>query len=166
MEKELKELLEKSSKAIDKLQDKVEEFTEEFAGDASALWDDMKKNFSTANDKLKTASKEIEEESEEAKLQAHLGTMEARDKLNSIKESVEEFTHKVSTKAQTELDTAALRAHLAKMEAEDYWEKNGENLTKEFHESKDKVTKLAVEAASEIKEFFEKLTDTLSSKKA
>ncbi|MCH9813012.1 MAG: hypothetical protein K0U47_03610 [Epsilonproteobacteria bacterium] len=164
MDKEFKALLETSSKAIEKLQDKVEEFTEEFSGDASALWDDMKTNFSTANEKLKTAAKDLDQKSDEANLQAHLGTMEAHARLENIKDTISDFTEKVSAKAHTELDTAALRAHLAKMEAEDFWDKKGQTITDDFNESKDKVQKLAMDAASEIKDYFEKLTETLSKK--
>jgi histone H3/H4 len=164
MNKELKEILEKSSHAIDKLQEKVEEFTDELVGDTADLWQDLKKNFAATKEKLKDASKNLDQKSEEANLQAHLGAMEAHDKLENIKGSVDEFTQKVSSKAQTELDTAALRAHLAKMEAEDFWEKKGKEISREFNESKDKVQKLAVEAASEVKDYFEKLTETLSKK--
>ena len=164
MNKELKDMLEKSSKALEKLQDTVEDLTEDLADDASDLWTDMKKNFSGVNEKLKTATKDLDKKSEEANLQAHLGAMEAHDKISNIKESVEEFTNNVSSKAETTMDTAALRAHLAKMEAEDFWEKKGNTLTNEFNESREKVQKLTVDAVEEIKDYFEKLTETLSKK--
>ena len=124
----------------------------------------MKDNFSGVNEKLKTATKDLDQKSEEANLQAHLGAMEAHDKMNHIKESVEEFTQKVSSKAETTIDTAALRAHLAKMEAEDFWERKGKTLTSEFNESREKVQNLTIEAVGEIKDYFEKLTETLSKK--
>ena len=53
MNKELQEILEKSSVAIDKLQESVEGLTHELSGDAKELWKDMKKNFSGVNEKLK-----------------------------------------------------------------------------------------------------------------
>lgn len=164
MNKELKEMLEKSSIALEKLQDKVEDFTEDFADDATELWADMKKNFSGVNEKLKTATKDLDKKSDEANLQAHLGAMEAHDKINNIKESVDEFAKQVSSSAETKLDTAALRAHLAKMEAEDFWDKKGKTITDDFSESREKVQKLTVDAVGEIKDYFEKLTETLTKK--
>lgn len=164
MNKEFKEMLEKSSKAIEKLQDTVEDLTEGLADDASDLWKDMKKNFAGVNEKLKTATKDLDKKSDEANLQAHLGAMEAHDKINNIKDSIEEFTEKISSSAETKLDTAALRAHLAKMEAEDFWEKKGKTISSDFNESSEKVQKLAVDAVEEIKDYFEKLTTTLSKK--
>jgi hypothetical protein len=138
--------------------------SEELADDATELWKDMKKNFSSVNEKLQDASKNLDQKNDEANLKAHLGAMEAHDKLSNIKHSVEEFAHKVSTKASTELDIASLRTHLAKMEAEDFWEKKGKTITHDFTQSKEKVQKLTLEAASEIKEYVEKLTDTFSKK--
>lgn len=164
MNKEYKKILEQSSDAIEKLQEKVEGLAGDLSDEASVLWQDMKKNFSGVSGKLKNASKYLDKKSDEANLQAHLGAMEAHDTIDQIKESIEEFTTKVSSKAQTELDIAALRTHLAKKEAEDFWEKKGKKITKEFGESSDKVQELAVEAASEIKNFFEKLTDSFSKK--
>ena len=164
MNKELKEVLEKSSKAIEKLQDKVEDFSEDFAEDASELWTDIKKSFANTNEKLKSAVKDLDQKDDEANLQAHLSTMEAHDRISNIKDTLEEFSQKVSAKASTELDMATLKAHLAKMEAEDFWDKKGPQITKDFNESKDKVQKLAIDAAGEIKEYFEKLTDIVSKK--
>jgi histone H3/H4 len=164
MNKELKELLEKSSKALEKLQDKVEDVTGDLAEDTTELWHDIKKNFSGVNEKLKTATKDLDQKNDEANLQAHLGAMEAHDKLHNIKESVEEFTKKVSSKAEEKMDIASLRAHLAKMEAEDFWERKGKTLKSEFQESSEKVQKLTVEAVGEIKDYFEKLTETLTKK--
>jgi len=162
MENEFKRVLEKTSEAIEKLEDRIEDFTEDFTEDSVGLWDDLKKHFSVVNQKIKQASKDIEQKSDEAQLQAHLGTMEAHDKLDGIKDTIEEFTQKVSAKAQTDLDTVSLRAHLAKMEADDFWEDKGNKITQDFNNSSDKVKKLTLEAASEIKNYFEKLADTIS----
>lgn len=164
MENEFKKTLDNTSEAIEKLEDKIEDYSQSFAEDASELWVDLKKNLLGLKAKLKTASTDLEQEGDKAQLQAHLGTMEAHDRFAGVKETIEEFTEKVSAKAQTELDTVKLRAYLAKMEAKDFWEDNGETLTQEFSESSDKVKNLTLEAASEIKDYFIKLTSTLSKK--
>ncbi len=162
MDKVFKEILDKSSQAIKALEAKVEEHSSELAEDATELWGDIKKNFSGVDEKLKSASKNLEQQTDEANLQAHLGAMEAHDKVDGIKDTIDEFANKISAKAQTELDTAALRAHLAKKEAEDFWERKGKQITKDFDDSGDKVKKLALEATSEIKDYFEKLAKVFS----
>ncbi len=149
---EFKEIVEKSKKALDELEEKVEDISEDLAEDAKELWADIKKKFSGVSEKLKEGAKDENDE-----LKANLDVIEARQKLHEIKESAEEFTKKVASKAEEELDIAALRAHLAKMEAEDIWEEKKKELSYEFQESKHKVEKMAKEAAQEIEEYFTSL---------
>jgi len=166
MEKDFKEAVEKSTKAIRELEDKIEDIAEDLSESASQLWGDFKKNFADMSSKLDGASENISKAGEETTLQAHLGAMEARDKMEEIKKSVEEFATKVSKDAQSTLDTATLQAHLAKMEAEDFWEKKGKSITEDFNVSKENVEKLSVEAINEIGSFFEKLAIQFSDKKS
>ncbi len=156
MEKEFKEIIEQSKKSLEKAEKKIEELSEDFTEEAGEFWVDLKKHFSGVNDKLKDAYKEFDDKSE---LKAHLSMMEARNKLEQVKESAEEFTQKVSTKAQVELDVAALKAHLAKMESEDLWEETQKELSLKYQESKAEVEKLAKKAGKEINEIFLKLTE-------
>lgn len=158
MEKEFRELLNKASDAIGKFEHKVEDITDDLTDDAALLWNDMRTNLDNIKEKLKQAEKSVEDTADEALLQAHLGAIEASDRLKEMSQSLEEFSHKVATKAQSELDTVALRAHLAKMEAEDFWEERGEQLITDFKQSADKVKKLSMEAATEIKSFLDKVT--------
>jgi hypothetical protein len=166
MEKDFKEAVEKSTKAIKELEGKIEDIAEDLSENASQLWSDFKKNFADMSSKLDGASENISKAGEETSLQAHLGAMEARDKMEDIKKGVEEFATKISKDAQTTLDTATLQAHLGKMEAEDFWEKKGKSITEEFNLSKESVEKSAVEAINEIGNFFEKLSTHFSEKKS
>jgi ElaB/YqjD/DUF883 family membrane-anchored ribosome-binding protein len=163
MDKELKAKLEQAEEAIDKLEDKVEDkienMAEEFAEDAVELWTDIKKNFSGVKQKLKTAVIKLDQKGDEAQLQAHLSAMEAHDRLQGFKDTVEEFTRKVAATAQTELDTVKLRAHLAEMEAEDFWENKGKDIAEDFSESSEKVKDLTLEVANEVKDYFENLVE-------
>jgi ribosomal protein S17E len=90
--------------------------------------------------------------------------MEANDKMQEIKESLEEFADKVSKNAQAGLDTVAVKANLAKKEAEALWEEKAPEIQKEFEESKEKVSKMAVEAVDEITSFFNKIVENFSEK--
>lgn len=164
MKNEFQKVLKETSEIIDQLEDKIEGFTDDFTEDAGELWTDVKKNLTAVSEKLKTAAKDVENKGDEAQLQAHLGTMEAHDRFSGIKDTVDKFTQEVSAKAKTGLDTVELRAHLAKMEAKDFWQDNGETITQEFTESSDKVKKLTLDAASEIKEYFEKMATLLNKK--
>ena len=159
MEKAFKKRLEEAGDAIDKLEDRIEDLAEDFAEDAVDLWADLKKNFAGVKGKLNTALTDLDQMGDESQLQAHLGAMEARDRMQGVRDVVEEFTHKIAKKAQGELDTVKLRAHLTEMEAEDFWEKNGPKITEEFNESSDKAKQLAFEATSEVKDYFENLVE-------
>ncbi len=156
MEKEFKEIIEESKKSIKEAEKKIEDLSENFTEEAGEFWTDLKKHFTGVNDKLKDAYDDFEEKAE---LKGHLGMMEARDKLEQVKESAHEFTQKVSSKAQVELDIAALKAHLAKMESEDIWEEKQKEFSVLYDDSKMEAEKLAKKAGKEINEIFLKLTD-------
>ncbi len=91
--------------------------------------------------------------------EAHLGAMEALDRIQTARDTVEAFTHEVAAKTQGELDTVKLRAHLAEMEAEDFWENKGKEIADDFNRSSEKAKELSYEAALEVKDYFEKLVE-------
>jgi hypothetical protein len=164
MEKEYKEAVDKSTKAMKELENKIEDMASELSESATELWGDFKKNLAEMSSKLDGASENISKAGDETSLQAHLGAMEARDKMEGMKGSMEEFADKVTKDAQAGLDTATLQAHLAKMEAEDFWEKKGKGISEDFNSSKESVEKLAIEAMDEISDFFGKLVSSFDGK--
>ena len=165
MEKDFKKAIEKSTKAMGELEAKVEDIAGELSESATELWNDFKKNFADMSSKLHTASEDFSKAGDDTTLQAHLGAMEARDKMESMKDDVSDFTVKVAKSAETVFDTATLRAHLGKMEAEDFWESKGKGISEEFKASKESVEKLAVEAIDEITSFFGKLVSDFNEHK-
>ena len=165
MEKDFKESIEKSKEAMKGLEKKVEEVAGDLSENAAELWKNLQKNLDQINSKLEGSYKDWEKEGDEAKLQANLGAMEANDKMKEIKETLEEFADKVSKNAQAGFDTVAVKASLAKKEAEALWEEKGPGIKKDFAESKEKVSKIAVDAVDEITSFFNKLADNFSDKK-
>lgn len=166
MEKDYKKAIDKSTEAMNELELKVEDLAKDFSETASDLWGSFKTNFADISTQLKEASENFSKVGEETTLQAHLGAMEAREKMESMKDDIEDFTQKVSNDAKVKFDEAALQAHLGKMEAEDFWEKKGPAITEEFKASSDNVQNLAVEAIDEISSFFTKLaTEFKESKK-
>ncbi|HHS93108.1 MAG TPA: hypothetical protein ENK82_07150 [Campylobacterales bacterium] len=158
MQKNYKASIDKSTQAVNELESKVEEVASDFSKTATDLWGSFKKNFSDMSTKLQEASENFYKAGDETTLQAHLGAMEAREKMERMKEDIEAFTQKVAKDAKVGIDEAALQAHLGTMEAEDFWEKKGPQITKDFKQSAENVEKLAVEAIDEISAFFTKLS--------
>jgi len=156
MEKELKILIEQSKEALAKAEDKIETLSKEFPDEAVAFWEDMKKHFSSIQDKLSETYTELEGNAE---LKANLGMMEAREKLSTIQDTLDTFLHQASKKTSTEFDIAALKAHLAKKESEDLWEEKQKELSALYKKSRVEVEKLANKAGKEFNEIFLKLTD-------
>ena len=156
MKKELKKIIEESKKSLEKAEEKIEDLSEDLTDDAKAFWGDLKKRFAKVNEKLKDAYREFDDESE---LQANLSMMEARDRLEKVKHSAENFALKASKKTKEDLDIAALKAHLAKMEAEETWEETRKALSHKYARSKVEVEKLAKKAGKEINDIFLKLTE-------
>lgn len=155
-EKELNEFIKSSKESLEKMEKNVDSFRESMSSDISTLWGTLKEEFSQINGKLSNASEKLQDE---AKLQGKLGVMEARDHLENIKETSEEFIQKVTNNASQEIDSAKLQAHLAKMDAEDLWKEKESDLTKLYSESKEEFEKLAKNAGKEINDILVKLTD-------
>jgi len=156
MKKEFKELITESKKSLEKVEDKIESLSENFSEEVSEFWSDLKRHLSGVEGKLKEAYAHVEEEAE---LKGHLGIMEARDRLEELREITHEFTYKVSNNAQEELDIAALKIHLAKMEGEDLWDEKQQEFTHMYKESKVEADKLAKKSLKEINHVFLKLTE-------
>ncbi len=150
MEKDFQELLKSSKKVIGEVEKKVEDVTENFSDEVSELWGDIKKSFAKISDEL------LEDDHKE---KAQEKVLEAKEKLNLVKESVTEFASKIKEDSQADLDIAALRAHLAKMEAEDFLEESRKKVSREIQESTHSLEKLAMDAGEEIKEFFSSLSE-------
>jgi len=156
MEKEFKKIIDESKKSLEDAQDKIEDLSEDFTDEAKEFWSDLKKNFAVVNDKLKVAYTDFEEKAE---LKGHLGMLEAREKIEEVKESAEKFAFQVSKKTQEELDIAALKASLAKMESEDLMEEKSKEVSHLYATSKIEAEKLTKKAAKEINDIFLKLTE-------
>ncbi len=158
MKKEIQELSKKSKEAVEKVEEKFDNLTDSLADDAKELWADLKKSFEGVKQKLS----DVDIDEQKDKLKANLDLLEARQKLENVKQSAEEFTKKLTSKTEEELDIAALRAHLAKMEAEDLWEEKRKQLSYEFQEKEHQLQKMAKEAGEEIKDYFDKLANLFS----
>lgn len=156
MEKEFKEIIEESKKSFKKIEENIEDRSQNFTDDINEFWVDLKKHLSSVEGKLKDAYNHFEDEAE---LKGHLGVMEARDRMEKLQEVTHEFTSKISTNVQEELDVVALKAHLAKMDSEDLWSQKQKELLDIYGDSKAEAEKVARQAAKELNNIVIKLTE-------
>ncbi|MDD2450297.1 MAG: hypothetical protein PHU67_00095 [Sulfurovum sp.] len=156
MEKELNEYIKKSKESLEKVEKNVESFRKSMGDDMSEFWGKLKGEFGQINKTLSGAREKLQHE---AKLQGKLGVMEAKEHLEKIKGTSEEFIKKVTDNTAQELDIAKLHAHLAKMEAADQWKEKESQMTSLYQDSKEEFEKLAKKAGKEINEILLKLTD-------
>lgn len=158
MKKEFNELIEAARESVEKAEEKIEALSKDFTEEANEFWSELKQHFSKIKDKLEDAYHEF---SDEAELQGHLSIMEARDRLEVIRDSAENFMFQISKKTEKELEISELKAHLAKMEAEDKWEETKKELSHQYAVSKADVGLLAKKAGKEINDIFLKLTEII-----
>ena len=156
MKKELKEIIAKSKKSLKKVEERIEDISEDFTDEVDEFWTDLKKQLSKVEEKLDDAYDDFEDQ---IKLKSHQGMMEAKERIKNLEDVVHEFTTKVSSNAQEELDIVKLRAHLLKMEGDDLWEEKQKELTSLYENSKDEAEKLMIKAAKEFNQIVLKLTE-------
>ncbi|HEO97944.1 MAG: hypothetical protein JW682_06790 [Campylobacterales bacterium] len=156
MEKELNEYIKKSKESLEKVEKNVESLRESMGHEMSEFWEKLKGEFGQINKTLSGASEKLQSD---AKLQGKLGVMKAREHLEKIKDTSEEFIKKVTDKTAQELDIAKLHAHLAKMDAADQWKGKESQMTSLYQDSKEEFEKLAKKAGEEINEILLKLSD-------
>jgi len=155
--KELKELLEKSKEVINEVEEKIEEIAKDLPKEVDEFWNELKSSISKIKDEL--VDDDIKEE-------AKMKILQAKEKVENLKEIANEFVKKIKTEHINELDLTALKEHLAKINAKEFLEESKKKILKEIQESTQSLENLAKKATLEIKEFFEKLNLDLKDKKS
>lgn len=158
MEKEFKDIITESKKSLKKIENSVEEFSEDFTDEVKEFWIDLKKNLSNVEEKLDDAYNEF---GDQVKLKAHLGILEARDKMEKLEDITHEFTSKIVSNTQEELDIVKLKAHLLKMESDDLLEEKQKELSSVYERSKEEAEEMSIKAAKEFNQIVLKLTDII-----
>jgi len=152
MDDKLKSAVKKSLSEIEQLQDKLEDWVDDLPDDTDEIRSAMKSVMSKINGKLSESIGHGGKLSDEAELQAHLGLMEARDKLDSSKELIDNYLESATEKSKTLMEQAEVKSKLAQMEAEDFWEERGPKLKEEFKQSSETMLDLATTTAAEIQQ--------------
>ncbi len=158
MEEQIKAAIRSSMKEIEDVQRKfdamVDATAEQWPEQTAAVRERTRDTLSKIRTKLDESMRQAGEEAQEAQLQAHLGLMEAQDRLEASRKLVDGYLEQWKDRSKTTMDEAQVKAHLATMEAQDFWERRGQHLAAEFRQSGKSMQSLAAMAASELQEQF------------
>ena len=162
MDKEFKEIAQKSQKALNEATEKMEGLLKDFSKDSLSFWEEIKGKMVDAEVLLKDSASKAETKSDEAVVEAELGMMEAKDKMTKVEKSLSAFMQEHKRSSKQDMDIAKLRAHLAKMDAEDAWEETSKKIRHELAEKKAETKLLAKEASQEVAQLSEKIKNLFS----
>ncbi len=146
------------------MQEQLSELVEELPADMQHVRNSIETSLANIAKKLEHSLENSESLTDEAQLKAHLGAMEAKEKMESSRKVFDEYLQRATEQGKTIMGELELKAHLAKMEAEDFWEKRGPELTEEFANSREAVAKLAGSAMDEMQSQFKKWNSIFNSK--
>ena len=154
MNSKIKEAIDKSLKELESVQQKVDEFIDDIPDDTHEIKAVAKKTLAQVNQLLNKAMSQAGESADEAQLQAHLGVMEAQEKLKASKEVVDDYMARSGDESKKLLDEIQLKQHLAMMEARDFWEQRGSKMADEFKESAASLQSVAEKAVDDLQNVF------------
>lgn len=155
MEKKIRDAVDRSLEELKSIQDKMEGFIDDLPDDGQEIKKTTKKALGQINELLSTAMRKGADQADEAQLQAHLGLMEAQEKLEASRAVVDDYVARATEESKQFLDEAELKRHLAIMEAQDFWEKRGANLAEEFRASAATMQSFAEKAMGDMQKAFE-----------
>ncbi len=165
MDTRIRDAIDESIKELKNMQDKVEGFIDDLPDDTQ----EIKRATKSALDHLGAVLTKVVDQAgntaEEAQLQAHLGVMEAKDKLDASRVVLDDVLARSAEESKKILDEVELKQHLAKMEAQDFWDERGSKLAEEFQASAADMQDLAEKAASELSSAFTQWNEQFKSRK-
>ncbi|MEL6184408.1 MAG: hypothetical protein AAFU79_07280 [Myxococcota bacterium] len=157
MEDSAKKYLEDIQTGLKSLGDGLEAKAKEFESDSEGAL----KNLNEAIGKISSRiGGVLQQNLDEAELQAHLGAMEARQDWDELKAQVQKATDELQASAQGKLDAAELQAHLGYMDAVDRFTEKRQEWEKEYEE---KVKPQFESAMATMKDEIEGFLKSLSS---
>lgn len=150
MENNIRDAINRSLKELKDVQDKVEQYIDDLPDDTDEIKKTTKGVLAQLNKVLNKAVDQAGDKAEEAQLQAHLGIMEAKEKLESSRIVLDDVLGKSAGASEKFLDEAELKKHLAMMEAKDFWDERGSKFAEEFKSSASSLQEAATKAASDL----------------
>ena len=165
MEKKIRDAVDRSLNELKSIQDKVDDFIDDLPDDGQEIKQSTKKALGQINELLSNSMRKAADHADEAQLQAHLGLMEAQEKLEASRAVVDDYVARATDESKKMLDEAELKRHLAVMEAQDFWEKRGAHLAEEFKTSAETMQSLAERAMQDMQSAFERWNNQFKSDK-
>lgn len=158
MDEQVKSAIRASMQEVERMQKKFDEMvdgaTEGLPEQTAAVRERTRDTLVKIRAKLDDAMQGATEDAQEAQVQAHLGLMEAQDRLEASRKVIDGYLDQWRDRSKTMMDEAQLKAHLATMEAQDFWERRGQHLAEEFRQSSKSMQSLATMALGELHEQF------------
>lgn len=154
VEDKIKAAIKDSMKEIEKVQKQFDELVDDLPEHAKTVKNLTQETLKKIRARLDESMKEAQDDASEAQVQAHLGLMEAQDRLEASRKVIDEHLSQWQDKSRTAMDEMQLKAHLATMEAQDFWERRGQHLAEEFRQSQKSMQSLAAMAVKELQEQF------------
>ncbi|MFT4730903.1 MAG: ElaB/YqjD/DUF883 family membrane-anchored ribosome-binding protein [Granulosicoccus sp.] len=165
MENSIRDAISRSLKELKNVQDRVEEFIDDLPDDTEEIKKTTKSLLGQINSVLNKAVEQAGDKAEEAQLQAHLGIMEAKDKLDASKIILDDVLGKSTEASEKFLNEAELKRHLAMMEAKEFWEERGSKFAEEFQASASTMQEAATKAASDLSGVLNEWNEQFKSRK-
>lgn len=159
MSNSIKDAIDRSLEELASIQAKVDDFIEDLPDDTHEIKATAKRTLGQINELLNTAMSQAGETANEAQLQAHLGVMEAQEKLAASKVVVDDYLARTGEESKRLLDEVQLKQNLAMMEARDFWEAKGKKMTEEFQESAESFQSVAESAVADLQTMFSQFND-------
>jgi len=164
MEESIKEAIKTARQSLDKLDELFESLLDDLPEQAQDAQKRSRVVMRTIRDELDKAANKAEVGAEEAELQAHLGLMEAKERIEATRPVIEEYLKDAAEKSKTIMDEAELKAKLAAMEATDFWETSGKDMSEEFRKSAEQMASVAADAATDLQSRLERWVKTFEQK--
>lgn len=165
MENSIRDAINRSLAELKNVQERVEEFIDDLPEETAEIKKTTKSVLEQLSSVLNKAVEQAGDKAEEAQLQAHLGVMEAKDKLQASKIVLDDVLGKTAETSEKFLDEAELKKHLALMEAKEFWEERGSKLASEFQASASTMKDAAEKAASDLSSVLNELNEQFKSRK-
>ena len=161
MPEELKHALQDIVEELGEVLINIEGKLDDMAEGVAESWQKTRTQMHALREQLGKAANQLEQNVEEANLQAHLAVMEASKRAYAFKEVIAEFIDHARSRSQTELDHAKLQSKLAQMEARDFVAEAKAEITDEIKADADKLRKLGLAASSKLREFSSQLKSSI-----
>ena len=140
MNEQLKKDIEHGLEKMRQLKDTLVLRAQDLEDKGQAFWQDAERHLKTIEAKLITAQAALKQNTDEAILQAHLAAMEANDRWQHMKDSIEKAAQESSSNVKTGLDYALLKAHLAKMDSVQFLQEDGKAMLEKLKKSQAKTS--------------------------